>query len=34
VGVAAAYAMLILALSIINTIIYLRVLGTRSEELA
>ena len=34
VGVAAAYAMLILALSIINTVIYLRVLGTRSEELA
>jgi multiple sugar transport system permease protein len=34
VGVAASYAMVILVLSILNTFIYLRVLGTRSEELA
>jgi ABC-type sugar transport system permease subunit len=34
VGVAASYAMVILVLSILNTFIYLRVLGTRSEEVA
>jgi multiple sugar transport system permease protein len=34
VGVAAAYALLILLLSIINTFIYLRFLATRDEELA
>ena len=34
VGVAASYALLILLLSIINTFIYLHVLGTRREELA
>jgi multiple sugar transport system permease protein len=34
VGVAAAYAMVILVLSILNTFIYLRVLGTRREEMA
>lgn len=34
VGVAAAYALLILLLSIINTFIYLRFLNTKDEELA
>jgi multiple sugar transport system permease protein len=34
VGVAASYAMVILLLSLINTFIYLHVLGTRREELA
>jgi multiple sugar transport system permease protein len=34
IPVAASYAMLILILSIINTVIYLRVLKTRTEELA
>jgi multiple sugar transport system permease protein len=33
-GVAASYAMLILVLSLVNTAIYLRVLRTRTEELA
>lgn len=34
VGVAAAYALLILVLSIINTVIYLRFLQTKAEQLA
>lgn len=34
VGVAATYALLILLLSIVNTVIYLRFLNTKNEELA